>query len=135
MEEALDLARKAEALIAEGDAEVGMPLLFRALDLDPICFEALENLGIVAVEERELVPAVLDRLDTAVMKAALPADRKRAAWLRLTHAAFFGELAIVRAIANEPGALTDGDAAMQAAIGALLVELGERDRGIALLDE
>lgn len=136
MEDAAALNRKAEALIAEGDSAEGMPLLLAALDLDPNCVEALENLGIVAIESPdEWKGELFNRLETSVRRSVTPEQRKRALWLRLVHAAFFDEKDTVRAIANEAGALVEGDAEKRASIGALLCELGERERGIAELKE
>ena len=69
MSDALLLARKAEALIAEGDEAVGMPLLLQALDMDACCFEALESLGIVVVESPDWTRELHARLAAAVGNA------------------------------------------------------------------
>lgn len=130
-----DLRARAEALIAEGDLAEGMPLLLRTLDEEPAFFESLEALSVVAAEDEAWRDELFARLQRAVERAPSRGALKRAHWFQLAHAAFYDRMELVRSVLRTPEVLVEDDPAMQAAIGALVFDLGERDRGEALIVE
>lgn len=126
---------RAEALIADGDLDEGMPLLLAVLDAEPLSFESLEALGVVASEDAAWQEELFGRIKRAVERAPAGALVKRALWFQLTHAAYYDRMDLVQSVLRTADVLVEEDPAMQAAIGALLWDLGERERGESMIVE
>jgi hypothetical protein len=134
MDEAKQLNERALTILFDGKTDEAMPLVRRALDLDPTLREALDNLASAAsMYPDKYRDELFSRLERAHTQAHDGASRLELAWLELRYVTFFNQIDAAKRLVASPAPLIGNDPARRAEIAALVVELGDAATGELML--